>query len=148
MLDDPDDPFDHTFEKDALTSDETRYELWRQQLFACPHLAVGGPTWGWLAFGIDAGERSLKPKALKTVRIPCTIIQSGNDDRVWKQTNRWAAKRLGRGRYVEVDKARHEVMMETDDLRAVFLNEFDAMADYVSPVNDLAPGTAEASEVA
>ena len=29
--------------------------------------------------------------------------------------------------------------METDDLRAIFLNEFDAMADYVSPVEDLSP---------
>jgi lysophospholipase len=139
VLDDPDDPFDHTFEKDALTSDQTRYELWRQQLFACPHLAVGGPTWGWLAFALDAGERVLKPKALKSVLIPCTVVQSGEDDRVWKQTNRWAAKLLGRGRYVEVAGAKHEVIMETDEMRAVFLNEFDAMADYVSPVNDLAP---------
>jgi lysophospholipase len=81
----------------------------------------------------------LKPKALKSVLIPCTVVQSGEDDRVWKQTNRWAAKLLGRGRYVEVAGAKHEVIMETDEMRAVFLNEFDAMADYVSPVNDLAP---------
>jgi lysophospholipase len=133
VLDDADDPFDHTFEKDALTSDETRYELWRQQLYACPHLAVGGPTWGWLAFALDLGERLLKPKALKVVRIPVSIVQAGEDDRVWKQTNRWAAKRLGRGRYVEVPGARHEVIMETDDLRAQFLDEFDAMAEYVAP---------------
>lgn len=139
VLDDPDDPFDHTFEKDALTSDETRYELWRQQLFACPHLAVGGPTWGWLAFGLDAGERALKPKALKAVRVPVAIVQSGDDDRVWKQTSKWAARRLGRGRYVEVPGARHEIIMETDDLRARFLEEFDALADYVSPVEDLSP---------
>jgi lysophospholipase len=134
VLDDPDDPFDHTFEKDALTSDETRYELWRQQLYACPHLAVGGPTWGWLAFALDLGERLLKPKALKTVRIPVSIVQSGEDDRVWKQTNRWAAKRLGRGRYVEVAGARHEVIMETDERRGVFLSEFDALADQVAPL--------------
>jgi len=37
--------------------------------------------------------------------------------------------------------------METDDLRALFLNEFDAMADYVAPINDLSPHT-EASGVA
>ena len=74
VLDDADDPFDHTFEKDALTSDESRYEQWRQQLYACPHLAVGGPTWGWLAVGLDAGERSLKPKALKAVSIPVAIV--------------------------------------------------------------------------
>ncbi len=139
VLDDADDPFDHTFEKDALTSDEGRYELWRQQLYACPHLAVGGPTWGWLAFALDAGERGLKPKALKAVKIPTTFVQAGEDDRVWKQTNKWAAKRLGRGRYVEVPGAKHEVIMETDDLRAHFLSEFDAMADYISPVEDLRP---------
>ena len=141
VLDDADDPFEHTFDKDALTTDESRYELWRQQLYACPHLAVGGPTWGWLAFALDAGERSLKPKALKSVRIPTTFVQAADDDRVWKQTNRWAARRLGRGRYVEVPGARHEVIMETDELRAVFLAEFDAMADYVSPINDLTLAT-------
>jgi lysophospholipase len=142
VLDNPDDPFDHTFEKDALTSDETRYEQWRQQLFACPHLAVGGPTWGWLAFGLDAGERSLKPKALKAVRIPVAVVQAADDDRVWKQTNKWAAKRLGRGRYVEIPGAKHEVIMETDDKRGVFLEEFDARAAYVSPIEDLSPAAA------
>jgi lysophospholipase len=149
VLDEPDDPFDHTFEKDALTSDETRYELWRQQLYACPHLAVGGPTWGWLAFALDAGQRSLKPKALKAVRAPVAVVQAGDDDRVWKQTSRWAAKRLGRGRYVEVPGSKHEVLMENDELRAVFLTEFDAMADYVAPIQDLSPAPQpDASETA
>ncbi len=132
VLGEPDDPFGHTFENDALTTDEGRYELWRQQLYACPHLALGGPTWGWLAFALDAGERSLKPRALKAVSIPVTVVQGGDDDRVWKQTNQWAVKRLARGRYVEVPGAKHEVIMETDPLRAVFLAEFDALADAVT----------------
>ena len=145
VLDDPDDPFDHTFENDALTSDEARYELWRQQLYACPHLAVGGPTWGWLAVALDIGERALKPKALKAVKVPVAVVQAAEDDRVWKQTSRWAAKRLGRGRYVEVPGARHEVLMETDDIRAAFLSEFDALADYVSPLPGQAVETAGAA---
>lgn len=146
VLDDADDPFDHTFAKDALTSDESRYEQWRQQLYACPHLAVGGPTWGWLAFGLDAGERALKPKALKAVRVPVAIVQAGDDERVWKQTNKWAAKRLMRGRYVEAPGALHEVIMETDEKRAVFLDEFDAMAAYIAPVEDLSPVAAGSPE--
>jgi lysophospholipase len=32
--------------------------------------------------------------------------------------------------------------METDDKRAVFLEEFDSMAAYVSPVEDLSPAAA------
>ena len=134
VLGDADDPFDHTFEKDALTSDAARYDQWRQQLYACPHLAVGGPTWGWLAFGLDAGERALKSGALKSVRIPVCVVQAGEDDRVWKQSNAWAVKRMSRGRYVEVPDALHEVIMETDDKRAVFLNAFDAMAAEVASI--------------
>lgn len=133
VLDDPDDPFDHSFERDSLTTDAERYERWREQLYACPHLAVGGVTWGWLAFGIEVGERALKPKALKKVRVPVTIVQSGEDDRVWKTTNKWAAKRIAGARYVEVPGAKHEVIMETDDKRAVFLMEFDALADGAAP---------------
>jgi lysophospholipase len=138
ILGDPDDPFDHNFAEDALTSDASRYEMWRQQLFACPHLAIGGPIYGWLAFALDAGERALKPKALKAVRVPVAIVQADADDVVWKQTTRWAAKRLPRGRDVEVSGAKHEVIMEADDMRAIFLNEFDAMADLVSPKADAA----------
>jgi lysophospholipase len=133
VLDDPDDPFDHSFERDALTTDAERYERWREQLYACPHLAVGGVTWGWLAFGFELGERTLKPKALKKLRTPITIVQSAEDDRVWKTTNKWAAKRIAGARYVEVAGAKHEVIMETDDKRAVFLTEFDALADAVAP---------------
>src|SRR5690606_31550857 len=84
-------------------------------------------------------ERALKPKALKAVRIPVAIVQAVEDDRVWNQTNKWAARRLGRGRSVEIPGAKHEVSMETDALRGVFLDEFDAMGAYVSPVEDLSP---------
>ena len=40
-------------------------------------------------------------------------------------------------RFRGVPGALHEVIMEADDKRAVFLDEFDAMADYVSPIPDL-----------
>ncbi|HEY0052951.1 MAG TPA: alpha/beta hydrolase [Caulobacteraceae bacterium] len=133
VMGDPDDVFEHTFERDALTSDEHRYELWRQQLYACPHLGLSGPTWGWLHFAIDAGERALKPKALKRVQIPVCIVQASDDVKVWKQTARWAARRLGFGRYVEVMGAKHEIMMEVDQARNVFLREFDTLADHVAP---------------
>ena len=139
VLDDPDDPFDHSFEKDALTTDRDRYERWREQLYACPHLAVGGVTWGWLAFGIEVGERALKPKALKKVGVPVAIVQAGEDSRIWKTTNRWAAKRLLGGRYIEIPGAEHEVLMEADDKRQVFFMEFDSLADAVAPRAGHAP---------
>lgn len=134
VLDEVDDPFDHSFDENALTSDRARYDLWHQQLYACPHLAIGGPTWGWLSFGLDAGERALKPRALKNVKVPVCVVQASDDALVWKQTARWAARRLGRGRYVEIEGARHEIIMEKDEYRAIFLREFDELADYLAPV--------------
>ncbi|HYF23557.1 MAG TPA: alpha/beta hydrolase [Caulobacteraceae bacterium] len=127
------DPFEHTFEKDALTSDRTRYERWREQLYACPHLALGGVTWGWLAFAVDAGERALKIKPMKKVRIPVSIVQAGDDTRVWKTTAKWLAKRLPKGRYVEVPSAMHEILLEVDERRQFFFQEFDALADELAP---------------
>ncbi|MFN7358222.1 MAG: alpha/beta hydrolase, partial [Brevundimonas sp.] len=84
----------------------------------------------------------------KSVTVPLTIVQSGDDDRVWKQTARWAAKRLGRGRYVEVAGARHEIIKETDERRAVFLEEFDALADYLAPAGTAAAIPQPAAEPA
>ncbi|MBC6982409.1 alpha/beta hydrolase [Caulobacter sp. 17J80-11] len=139
VLDDYDDPFEHTFEKDGLTSDRARYERWREQLYACPHLAVGGITWGWLAFAVDAGERVMKPKVLKRVKTPVTIVQGGDDARVWKTAARWVAKRLPRGKYVEVTAAKHEVLMEVDERRWPFFREFDDLAEQLAPREEYAP---------
>lgn len=136
VLNDPDDPFSHTFEKDALTTDAVRYEQWRQQLFGCPHLAIGGPTWGWLAFAIDAGERAMRGRALKSVRIPVTVVQAAEDTRVWKQASKQAARQLPQGLYVEVEGAQHEVILETDPLRGAFLDAFDDLARKVGALAD------------
>lgn len=133
VLDDYDDPFEHAFETDGLTHDRGRYERWREQLYACPHLALGGITWGWLAFALDAGERALKPKALKKVKLPVTIVQAGDDTKVLKQWAKFAARRVGRGRYVEVQGAKHELLMEVDGYRDQFFREFDALAEEVAP---------------
>ena len=142
-----DDPFEHTFETDALTSDRHRYELWREQLYACPHLAVGGITWGWLAFAVDLGERIYKhPKLLKKIKIPVTFVQAGDDACVWKMAAKWVARRLHQGRYVEVPTAKHEILMETDDKREILFREFDALADFVSPRPEYAMHAGDAGD--
>jgi lysophospholipase len=134
------DPFEHTFEENALTSDPHRYEMWREQLYACPHLAVGAITWGWLAFAVELGEQIGKqPKLLKKIKFPVTLLQAGDDTVVWKTAARWVAKRLPRARYVEVPGARHEVLFETDDKRDIFFLEFDSLADFVAPREGYGP---------
>ena len=130
-----DDPFEHTFENDALTHDSTRYEMWREQLFACPHLAVGTPTWGWLSFALKLGEGLLKDKnkVAKKLKTPITFVCSGDDHIVSKQASKMFVRKLGKAQYVEIAGAEHEILIEAEEYRREALKEFDTLADYVAP---------------
>lgn len=130
-----DDPFEHTFEDDALTHDAARYEIWREQLFACPHLAVGTPTWGWLSFALKVGETLLrdKNKAAKRVRTPVVMIASGDDRIVNKQPVKQFSRRLGKAQYIEVAGAEHEILIEAEEYRREAFHQFDALVDEVAP---------------
>jgi len=135
------DPFENTFEHDALTHDRERYERWREQLFACPHLAVGSPTWGWLQFALRIGETLLRDKAklLKKVRTPITFVCSGDDHVIAKQPTRAFSRKLNGAQYIEVAGAEHELLIESDDYRDQALQAFDALADFVAPRKGAAP---------
>ncbi|UDF05389.1 alpha/beta hydrolase [Asticcacaulis sp. AND118] len=130
-----DDPFEHTFEEDALTHDAARYNLWREQLFACPHLAVGTPTWGWLLFALRIGDTLLKDKGkvLKKVRTPVSIVMSGDDSLMMKQPTKAFAKKLLKGRCIEIAGADHEILMELDAYRRAFWAEFDETVEFNLP---------------
>ncbi|CAL4866870.1 hypothetical protein MMA231_01115 [Asticcacaulis sp. MM231] len=130
-----DDPFMNTFEEDALTHDPVRYDLWREQLFACPHLAVGSPTWGWLQFALKLGETLLKDKdkGLKKIKTPITIICSGDDHVINKQPSKLFAKKLGKAQYIEIVGAEHELLIEADTYRQQTIEAFDELADFVAP---------------
>ncbi|MDV6330522.1 alpha/beta hydrolase [Asticcacaulis sp. 201] len=129
-----DDPFEHTFENDALTHDRERYSIWHEQLFACPHLAVGSPTWGWLQFALRLGETLLKDKnkLLKKLKTPISIVCSGDDHVINKQPSKAFAKRLGKATYVEIPNAEHEVLIELDQYRDLAMAEFDELAAFVA----------------
>lgn len=128
-----DDPFEHTFENDALTHDERRYELWREQLFACPHLGIGSPTWGWLHFALKIGESLIrdKNKLTRKLGVPVSIVCSGEDSMVMKQPCKAFARKLPLGRYVEVPGAEHEILMEIDAYRQAFWEEFDVLLSII-----------------
>lgn len=139
-----DDPFEHTFENDALTHDAARYNIWREQLFACPHLAVGSPTWGWLSFALKLGETILKDKnkVAKKVRTPVTVLCSGDDHLIAKQPSKAFAKKLGKATYVEIAGAEHEILIEAEEYRREAFVEFDKLMDFVAArdaVRDPAP---------
>lgn len=128
------DPLKLRFETDALTHDRARFERYMAQLRAYPDLALGAPTWGWLDFALSAGHELASPGVLERVSTPVAIVGAGADRLVLTSVSRTAAARLPAGRYAEAPGAFHEILMETDERRAVFWTAFDALlAEVTSP---------------
>ena len=126
------DPFSGEVETDGLTHDQARHDRTHAQLFANRELALGNVTWGWLDSAMTAMEWLSRPSVLARITIPVTIVAAGQDRLVSTEAQSAAAARLSRGRYVEVPDALHEILMETDALRAPFWREFDALAASIS----------------
>lgn len=125
-------PFHQPFAANVLTHDRVRYERFMAQLKACPDLALGGPTWGWLDFALAVGAVLDRADTAAAVRLPLSLVAAGEDRLVLSAgAQRFAARAL-EGRFVQVPGAYHEIMMETDPVRAVFWREFDALTLRVS----------------
>ena len=125
------DPTGDRFGFDRLTHDRARYQRYKTQLKACPDLAIGALTWGWLDFALKAGAAIAAPGGLEAVDIPVTIVAAAHDHLVLNTADREAVRRLPHGDYLEVEHAFHEILMETDAVRSQVFAAFDALAAKV-----------------
>ncbi len=120
------------FETNILTHDQRRYERSQAQIAACPDLALGPPTWGWLNFALTATAKLQAGRGLAAISAPVTIAIAGEEKLVDNAGARKVAARLPNARLVEIPGAYHEILQETDPIRAQFLAEFDALARRVA----------------
>lgn len=125
------DPLTQTFAGDALTHDEARYDRYQNQLRGHPEIALGGMTWGWADFAISACAWLRRSKGVEAISMPVTIVAAELDNRVLNPDQQAIARRIPKGRYVEVPGAFHEILIETDPRRAVFWKAFD---ETVGPI--------------
>ena len=128
----PSDPALARFEGNPLTHDRGRYERYQAQLRACPDLSLGSPTWGWLKAALSITAALGRPGALEALRLPVAMVAAGEERLVLNAVSRAAARRLADGSYAEIPGARHELLMETDEIRAQVWAAFDALAARVT----------------
>lgn len=126
-------PFDDTFEGNVLTHDERRFARHRAQIRANPDLALGAPTYGWVDFALRATAWLAQPERLRGVTIPVEIVSAGEDKLVDNAAQAAAARNLPQGRLITVPGAYHEILMERDDMRNIFLRVFDALTGKTAP---------------
>jgi lysophospholipase len=119
------------FADNVLTHDPARYAHSQDQIAANPVLALGSPTWGWLAFAFQA--MSQLEKDAPRVATPLCVVAAGDDRIVDNRATRRITARFQNGDYVEAPGAFHEILQETDEIRAAFWREFDRLARRVAP---------------
>jgi len=68
-----------SFESNILTHDPRRYARNVGQIAAYPDLALGPPTWSWLAFAFAAIAELQRGPGVPKVDIPVTIVAAGED---------------------------------------------------------------------
>lgn len=119
------------FASNFVTHDERRYRFTDQWFKADPRLALGGPTIGWSRQAVRSMATSLAPGYLEHIDIPVLLITAGEDRLVDPKTHAPVAARLRHGQHFTISSARHEIMMETDDIRALFWEAFDRLAKGV-----------------
>lgn len=115
-----------TFENNRLTSDVERFQRIRMLIAEAPELQIGSPTVAWL----DATFRSIatvdRPEFAAQVRVPTLIFAAGRDRIVVPRATEDFAALLKSGTGILLAEARHEILHETDDIRARFWAAFDA----------------------
>jgi len=116
------------FEANILTHDRARYERNHALLLAHPDLALGPPTWGWLAFAFSAMDELRKGMGATALNLPIVMVAAGEERLTDNAATRYVAARIPGARHVEIAGAYHEILQETDAIQAAFWREFDALA--------------------
>ena len=113
------------FRGNALTHDRTRFSREAERLRENPGLALGSPSLGWL----DAAFRSIKmlmqPPYCAAISTPALVIYGSGETVSSPLHQARLAEMLGAGRAECIPGARHEILQETDDIRAQFWAAFD-----------------------
>ena len=124
----PYDPAMRNFATNDVTSDERRYRFTDQWFAADPRLQLGGPTCGWLRQAFRSIDALNQPGSLERINVPLMLLSAGKDEVVDISSHAPAIARIRGARRAVIDGAKHEILMETDVLRARFWAEFDAFA--------------------
>jgi lysophospholipase len=122
------------FWRNAVTHDKPRFERAQELLATEPKLAVAGVTLGWIDAAAGVCEGFRQAGSLAHIRMPVVVLSALKEVLVRNESHIEIAGLLPQARRVEVRGAKHEILMETDEIRAVFWDEFDALARRAAPV--------------
>ena len=119
------------FASNFVTHDERRYRFTEDWFASDPRLSLGGPTLGWSRQAVRSMTAAQAPGYLERIDIPVLLITAGEDRLIDPRSHGPLVTRLKHGEHFTIGHARHEIMMETDEIRALFWEAFDRLAKGV-----------------
>ena len=122
------------FAQNVLTHDHVRYALGQAQIRQLPALGLGGATYGWLAAGIRSITQIMQPDYLAAIKAPLCIFIAEEDALISRSSLEAAVEGVGHGQSVFMPGSRHEILIETDDIRARFWSHFDEFMARIAPL--------------
>jgi len=121
------------FALQIVTSDPVRYARNQALLAANPELRLNGPTWGWLAAAIRSIARMHAPGYAEAIATPSLLFGAGRDRVCETPAIAAFAARMPRARFLAIDGAEHELLMERDVFRIPLWSAFDDFMKKSAP---------------
>ncbi len=115
---------------DVFSSDPVRDGLHNAWCKADPTLQVGSPTLRWLFEAVQSCR--ILEKQLPKIDTPLLIVSAGQDQIVDNEAITHAAAMLPKSVLLSLSQAHHEILMERDDIRARWFEEFDKLMGSVN----------------
>ena len=109
----------HAFENNDLTGSLARYELNRRRIEENPQVALGSPTFSWLAEAFAAIDRIRTDSA--PLRIPLLLLVGGEDTVVGQKAQKEFCGLQPNCSIIILPQGRHELLMEKDKTRDAVL---------------------------
>jgi len=128
-----------TFENNRVTTDPVRFARNVAILEADPSLGTGAPTIGWLAAACQAMTELQQMDFPESMKVPVLFVSASGDRVVSNEAITRLAERMRSASRVVIRGARHEIMMERDDLREQFWAAFDAFIGTWRPSGESQP---------
>ncbi len=114
------------FAGNRLSGDPVRYARNAAAAAEVGAGAVGDPTIAWLASAFRAMHRLRDPRVPPRIDMPVLVVGAGADPVCALPATERFAGRLRAGHLIVLPGARHEILTESDPIRADFWAAFDA----------------------
>ncbi|MFN3826025.1 MAG: alpha/beta fold hydrolase [Micavibrio sp.] len=122
-----------------FSSDPARDSVHNSWCLQNPALQVGSPTFRWLHEAEKSCAYLRQPQILENIKTPVLIALATQDKLIDNQAARKAARLLPNAHLIEIEGARHEILMESDAMRNHFLQAFEDLLTRTQVRGQLKP---------